>query len=43
LLIIHWNITQKELRNHREAAKILLALDDERLDKLVKDGDFIEV
>jgi hypothetical protein len=37
------NITQKELRNHREAAKILLALDDERLDKLVKDGDFIEV
>jgi hypothetical protein len=37
------NITQKELRNHKEAAKILLALTDEQLDKLVKDEVFIEV
>jgi hypothetical protein len=37
------NIGQKELRNHKEAAKILLALANEQLDKLVKDGDFIEV
>jgi hypothetical protein len=37
------NITQKELRNHKESAKILFALADEQLDKLVKNGDFIEV
>jgi hypothetical protein len=37
------NISQKELRNHKEAAKILLVLADEQLDKLVKNGDFIEV
>jgi hypothetical protein len=37
------NITQKELRKDKEAAKILLALADEQLDKLVKDGAFIEV
>jgi hypothetical protein len=37
------NITQKELRNHKKAAKVLLALADEQLDRLVKDGDFIEV
>ncbi|MDR2607384.1 MAG: type II toxin-antitoxin system RelE/ParE family toxin [Treponema sp.] len=36
-------MTQKELRKHKEAAKILLALADEQLDRLVKDGDFIEV
>jgi hypothetical protein len=37
------NISQKELRNHKEAAKLLLTVADEQLDKLVKDGDFIEV
>jgi hypothetical protein len=37
------NITQKELQNHKEAAKILFTLAGEQLDKLVKDGDFIEV
>jgi hypothetical protein len=37
------NISQKELRNHKEAARILFALADKQLDKLVKEGDFIEV
>jgi hypothetical protein len=37
------NISQKELRNHKEAAKVLLALANEQLDRLIKDGDFIEV
>jgi hypothetical protein len=37
------NIGQRELRNHKEAARILFILADEQLDKLVKSGDFIEV
>jgi hypothetical protein len=37
------NISQKELRHHKKAAMILLALADEQLDELARNGDFIEV
>jgi hypothetical protein len=37
------NIDDKELRNHKKAAKYLLALNDKQLDSLVKTGLYTEI
>jgi hypothetical protein len=37
------NINEKELRNHKQTAKFLLALSDKQLDALVKTGQYIEI
>jgi hypothetical protein len=37
------NIDEKELRNHKQAARFLLALSDKQLDALVKTGQYTEI
>jgi hypothetical protein len=37
------NIDEKELRNHKQAAKFLLALNDKQLDALVETGQYTEI
>jgi hypothetical protein len=37
------NINKKELRNHKQAAKFLLALSNAQLDALVKTGQYTEI
>jgi hypothetical protein len=37
------NIDEKELRNHKQAARFLLALNDKQLDALVKTGQYTEI
>jgi hypothetical protein len=37
------NISEKEERNHKRVAKLLLSLSDEQLDALVKTGQYTEI